>query len=76
MKASRKAAALPKADNLALLLHNDTSQQKFWQKIRSHKAKKLLPLHIDGTSSAPKTAEMWRNYYNDLLNSNFRYFFK
>ena len=30
----------------------------------------MLPLHIDGTSSAPKIAEMWKNYYNDLLNSN------
>ena len=70
MKASRKAVVQQKADNLALSLHNDTLQQKFWQKIKSHKAKNLLPLHIDGTSSAPKIAEMWRNYYNDLLNSN------
>ena len=30
----------------------------------------MLPLHIDGTSSARKITEMWRNYYNDLLNSN------
>ena len=68
-KTSRKAAAQQKADNLALSLHADTSQQKFWQKIRSHKAKNLLPLHID----APKIAEMWRNYYNDILNSNSSY---
>ena len=64
INASRKAVAQQKADNPALSLHNDTSQQKFWQKIRSHKAKNLLPSHIDGTSSAPKIAEMWRNYYN------------
>ena len=70
MKASRKAALQKKAVNLALSLHNDTSQQKFWKKIISHKENNLLPLHIDGTSSAPKIAEMWRNYYNDLLNSN------
>ena len=70
MKASCEAVAQPKANNLALSLHNDTSQKKFWQKIRSHKAKNLLSLHIDGTSSAPKIAEMWRNCYNDLLNSN------
>ena len=75
MKASRKTVAQQKADNLAPSLHNDTSQPKFWRKIRSHKAKNLLPLHIDGTSSAPKIAEMWRNYYNDILNSNSSYTF-
>ena len=32
VKASRKAAAEQKADNLALSLHNDTSEQKFWRK--------------------------------------------
>ena len=73
IKASCKAAAQQKADNLALSLHNDTLQQKFWQRIRLHKAKNLLPLHIDGTRSAPKIAKMWRNYYNNLLSSNSLY---